>query len=1011
MDFLKPASTRRFPLALLCTFLCFSFAPLQAQIWTEAQIDSIRAQLPNVRDTQLVHSYIYLGTSLHVPEKEAEEYVTKGYAIADSLNFSYGKMKCSYLLGSLYHYYREYEQAVAFYKRGLASALEEGWDDHILRGYDYIPNTFYYLNQIDSSLFYNELYRQQAQKMNDSVLVAVAHAKDGDYFSKLSLIDLSLKAYMKSSRLSEGLRDTAEVVRSFGDIALMLSKKGEREDALIYFRKAISIGKLSSNPFTQIPSLINCSILFRKENQLDSASFYLSEGERIIAENDFKGKVDKYLYELYKLTIDVNQANVQVFQGNYQQALKDCEQIFVLHKDRIDQGRRGNIHIIQTRAYIGLKNFDKAREFGEKAMEISQSRGSTESTLEMKQLLSEIAFAQQKYTEAFEIQNSYIQMKDSLDEAENKKAYKALLLEYETENKEREIAELRNESLQDELRRNFLIGGVIFLALLALGVFFFFRIRAKQSKELLEQGRELDRMKSRFFTQLSHELRTPLTLILGPLNQLLESIKGPEDVSKLSLMKRNANRLLQLVNQVMDLSKIQAGKLELQAAPLQVNPLIKYIFTSFSSKAEVKELDYQLILPEDEVELYLDADKFQQILGNLLSNGCKFVPEKGKLHVKVEDRQDKVLIRVEDNGPGISPLQQTHIFDPYFQADTASQVEDAGSGIGLALCKELVELHGGKIEIESKVGEGTAFSLHFLKGKEHLQEDQINYVRSRKELDENQIFLEKAASLASLGTVPAPSEDNTLPLILIAEDVKDMQEYLHNILFQHFRLMIASNGKEALELAQKETPDLVISDIMMPKMDGLAFIQELKADSRTDHIPVIFLTAKASAEDRLEGWKHEAHAFLTKPFNANELLLVVNSVVRSQQKMQVRFQGEVILKPSEVAVSSQEAKFLNDLTELLEARLDDSELSVEIVANEMALSRSQLHRKLKALTGQSPTEFIKQFRLQRAKQLLEQGYGNMSDVCYAVGISSPSYFSKIFMEAFGVSPSQWPEKA
>ncbi|MEM6804276.1 MAG: response regulator, partial [Bacteroidota bacterium] len=366
---------------------------------------------------------------------------------------------------------------------------------------------------------------------------------------------------------------------------------------------------------------------------------------------------------------------------------------------------------------------------------------------------------------------------------------------------------------------------------------------------------------------------------------------------------------------------------------------------------------------------------------------------------------------VEDNGPGISPLQQTHIFDPYFQADTASQVEDAGSGIGLALCKELVELHGGKIELESKVGEGTTFILHFLKGKEHLQEDQINYVRSRKELDENQIFLEKAASLASADTVAAPSEDNRLPLILIAEDVKDMQEYLHNILFQQFRLMIASNGKEALELAQKETPDLVISDIMMPKMDGLAFIQALKADSRTDHIPVIFLTAKASAEDRLEGWKHEAHAFLTKPFNANELLLVVNSVVRSQQKMQVRFQGEVILKPSEVAVSSQEAKFLNGLTELLEARLDDSELSVEIVANEMALSRSQLHRKLKALTGQSPTEFIKQFRLQRAKQLLEQGYGNMSDVCYAVGISSPSYFSKIFMEAFGVSPSRWPEKA
>lgn len=996
-----------FALFILCLF--FSSTPLHAQ-FTEAEIDSIKNQLSTVQDTQLVHSYIRLSSSLRVPEKEAEAYANKGYELADSIDFAFGKLRCSNLLGSLRHYFQDYEKAASYYKRGLSIALAEGWDNEILKGYNYLPNTYYYLDQIDSSLAYNELYRQQAIKMKDSMTVAISYAKDGDYYSKLSLIDLSLKAYMKTSRLAEELRDTAEMIRSFGDIALMLSKKGEQGDALGYFRKAIHIGKQSNNPFTQIPSLINCAILFRKEMQLDSATIFLAEVDKIMRENDFTGKIDKYLYELYGLTTDINQANVLVFQGKYQESAKACEEILAEHKDRIDKGRMANVQIIQTRAYIGLMQFEKARAFGQKGIQAFKQLGNTENLLELTQLLAEVEYGRKNFVQAFDLQKRYISLKDSLNEAENKKAYKALLLEYETENKEREIAELKNESLQDELRRNLLIGGVVLLSLLALGVFLYFRIRNRQNKELLQQGRELDRMKSRFFTQLSHELRTPLTLILGPLNQLREIIKTKAEVSKLDLMNRNANRLLQLVNQVMDLSKIQAGKLELQAAPLQVKPLINYIFTSFSSKAELKELDYQVFLPEEEIELYLDADKFQQILGNLLSNGCKFVPEKGKLWVKVREEGNKVLIEVEDNGPGISPLQQAHIFDPYFQADSAGQVEDAGSGIGLALSKELVELHGGKIEIESTVGQGTSFVLHFLKGKAHLSEDQINYVRSQRTLDENSIFLEKAGSLSKIKTATPKETDTTLPLVLLAEDVKDMQEYLYNILFKDFRVMIASNGEEALNIARKETPDLVISDIMMPKMDGLSFIQALKADSRTDHIPVIFLTAKSTTEDRLAGWKHEAHAFLTKPFNANELLLVVGSVIRSQQKMQVRFQGEVILKPSEVAVSSQEAIFLNKLTSFLETRLDDPELSVEILAGEMALSRSQLHRKLKAMAGQTPTDFIKNFRLQRAKQLLEQGFGNMSEVSDAVGISSPSYFSKIFMEAFGVSPSQWGQR-
>ncbi|MEL6695716.1 MAG: ATP-binding protein [Bacteroidota bacterium] len=969
--------------------------------YTEQEVDSMRRLLPVVQDTQLVNTYLNLTQSILVSDEEAERYSKDAYRISDSLQYTWGKIKSSFILGHIYFFLKRYDEAIDAYQRGLKVAQRGNIEREVLLAYGYLPNTYLKVNQLDSALHYNELYRQKATQLGDSSLIALSYSKDGNFYLGQALYDLAFTSYLENTRWLERLKDSTGLVFTYGDIAQVLDRKERFEEAIEYYEKSISIGNARGDLLSQIPSLINMSILWRKTDQLDQAYAVLNRVDSILKHVPWEGKIDRSLHRDYGIFLEINLADLLLEEKKYAGVIDKLLDIQKQLDPQSDIYANSNVQLSLSKAYLGLNQYEKAYQMALSAKEGLAEIQSMEDLLESIGQLATIEQKRNHYEAAYQWQEDYIQLKDSLKEEETQKAYKALLLEYETENRDRKIAELTQEKLISDNRRNLLLLGLMGISVIALALILFLRFRAQKNQELLEQERDLDRMKSRFFTQLSHELRTPLTLILGPLNQLLETEQEGSKSQKLQLMQRNAQSLLKLVNQVMDLSKVKAGKLELQARPVQVKPLIRYIFSSFDSKAELKALDYQLFLPEAEVELYLDAEKFQQILSNLLSNGCKFVPPKGKLYVRLTQDAQSVSISVEDNGPGIPPLQQAHIFDPYFQVSGHLQPEEAGTGIGLAISKELTELHGGTIALQSDWEKGTTFTLTFIKGKAHLSEDQINFFKGQVQQVEPEI--EPIASSTS-DQQAAPEE---APLVLLAEDIPDMQAYIASILQSDFRLMIGSNGKEALALAQKEIPDIVISDIMMPEMDGMAFIQALKADSKTDHIPVIFLTAKSSDVQRMEGLAQEAHAFLSKPFHARELQLILQNTLKNQQRLQVRFQGEVVLSPSEVAVSSQEALFLEKLTDYLEAHIDHTDMSVEEVADHMALSRSQLHRKLKALTGQSPSLFIRNFRLQRAKQLLEADFGNISEIADAIGISSPAYFSRIFTEKFGSSPSKW----
>ena len=578
------------------------------------------------------------------------------------------------------------------------------------------------------------------------------------------------------------------------------------------------------------------------------------------------------------------------------------------------------------------------------------------------------------------------------------------------------------------------------------------RAQNEQIRAQAEKLREADQAKSRFFANISHEFRTPLTLILGPLESMLEKARDQAQQDALRGIRQNASRLLQLVNQLLDLSRLESGKLALRARPGDIVTFIKGLLFAFESYA--RERNIELVFADDGSEegpadvppVYYDPDKLEKILLNLLSNAFKFTPDGGKVHVTVvvssgsqssvavgSSRQDEhtaaatatatsssgeVIITIRDSGIGIAPERIGHIFDRFYQVDDSSTRAFEGTGIGLALVKELVELHHGEIGVRSNPGKGTAFTVRLPLGSAHLAPDEIvSDERGAMRVERGAGSVERrgerssgsvTTSNAAIPALPSePSAEDAQELVLIVEDHPEVRQFIRDHLAGQYQVLEAANGRAGLEMAREAVPDLVISDIMMPEMDGFQFCQTLKSDEKTSHIPVILLTAKAGEESRITGLETGADDYLTKPFNARELLARVRNLIDLRRSLRRRFSGEMLLQPQEVAVTSQNAAFLTRALNLLETHLEDEQFGVKAFSEALGMTERQLQRKLRALVDQSPNEFIRIFRLQRARQLLEQNAGSVSEIAYRVGFNNLSYFAKSFREQFGKLPSEW----
>jgi signal transduction histidine kinase/ligand-binding sensor domain-containing protein/DNA-binding response OmpR family regulator len=524
---------------------------------------------------------------------------------------------------------------------------------------------------------------------------------------------------------------------------------------------------------------------------------------------------------------------------------------------------------------------------------------------------------------------------------------------------------------------------------------------------------EVDQLKSHFFANISHEFRTPLTLILGLLQKFENKTSEKKDLEDYGVMKRNAVKLLQLINQLLELSKIESGKAKLAASENEIVSFVKRIFVSFASYAEQKNIKLHFNgkdineKTDDRINVFFDKDKMEKIVSNLISNAVKYTPNENEVDVNVITQGNQIEIKVVNTGVTISKADLAHLFERYYKVHRAESGLFEGTGIGLALVKELVEMHRGTITVSSEY-DVTDFTLKLPLGNEHLKVDEI--VKHTEEEKTVETF-ETMGGFEVSAEIPATTEDSVIKsekdIILIVEDHSDLRKYIRENLAENYQMIEAPNGKDGFEKAIEVIPDLIISDVMMPEMDGYTFCKKLKTDERTNHIPVILLTAKASTEDKLEGLELGADDYLIKPFNPEELKLRVRNLIKTREQLRQKFTSEMILKPSEVVVPSTQMQFMQKLQSIIEINLEDENFGVDRLSEEMGMSRSQLHRKLKAVTNQSTTEFIRNFRLQRAAQLILQDTGSMGEIAYKVGFNSQAYFNKSFQEVFGCSPSEY----
>ena len=519
----------------------------------------------------------------------------------------------------------------------------------------------------------------------------------------------------------------------------------------------------------------------------------------------------------------------------------------------------------------------------------------------------------------------------------------------------------------------------------------------KKIKET-EKLQELDRLKTNFFTNISHEFRTPLTLILGPLEKLMNDNRDEHTQSQYKLIQKNASSLLKLINQLLDLAAIDGSKMKINPEKGDIISFIKGITADFNSLAEIKNVDILFNSDYEEILIEFDKDKFEKIISNLLSNALKFTGENGKIYVSAELFQNnKLKICVEDTGIGIPRDKINYIFDRFYKNDDTHSA--GGTGIGLALVKELVELHGGNISVESEIKKGTKFKLTFPVKIESFKKSQTE---SREE--------SKSAGDNINREVIETEENEAGEVILIVEDNDDIRKFIKENIGSGFRILEASNGKSGIEKAINQIPDLIISDILMPETDGIELCKTIKSDERTNHIPVILLTAKSSVENKLTGLETGADDYLTKPFHVSELQVRANNLILQRKKLRERFRKEVLTEPKDIAVASADEKFISRAVSIIENHIADYNFSVDAFAGEIGMSRMQLHRKLHAVTDQSASEFIRNYRLKKAAKLLSGKSGNIAEIAYDVGFNNPSYFSDCFKKLFGSLPSDYIRK-
>lgn len=564
---------------------------------------------------------------------------------------------------------------------------------------------------------------------------------------------------------------------------------------------------------------------------------------------------------------------------------------------------------------------------------------------------------------------------------------------------------------------------LIIIGLLAIRRFEMNRTKLRNELRLREyeakQKSQLEEMKSRFFANLSHEFRTPLTLIKGPIELLKNKISNASDFEQIDIIQRNSEKLKELIDQLLELSQLENTSLPLRTRKEDLISVLKGLVFSFNSLAYQKNISIEFQNNSSTKTLWIDRDKLEKIINNLLSNALKFTPVGGSVTVSVNDilNEEKSFteIIVSDTGIGIPKDKLDNIFDRFYQVDDSTQRSYGGSGIGLALVKELVDLHKWKITVESSEGNGANFKLmiplseDYLNDSEKISDESFTGISAEDQIKIQTTQFSDQVAILDNAEIKKITQENKASL-LIVEDSDDLRKYLSSLLKNDYVISEAANGDEGIKIANEILPDIIISDVMMPSMDGFEFCRQIKSDWHTSDIPIILLTAKASFESKLEGLEIGADDYLTKPFDSRELFVRIKNLLEQRKRIREKYCKDIIPLKDVSDLNSNDKDFTNRAYDIVEMNLDKTNFSTDQLAKELFLSRSQLHRKMISITGQAPGEFIRIIKLRHAAEMLLKKKLSVTQIAYEIGFSSPAQFSRAFSKQFNCTPSEYSSK-
>jgi signal transduction histidine kinase/DNA-binding response OmpR family regulator len=866
---------------------------------------------------------------------------------------------------------------------------------------------------------------------------------------QLGQLSEALSHFFGALRTDEALGDTNNIASDYDQIAIIYKKQGHYGKAEAFAQKAVALYGQTGNTAGQAATLINLGILYKSTKAYAKALDAYGRAGALFARADDPAGQAATLTNLGELYLQ---------QGRHGLALDHFKRSLVLSesvgwKEAILSNLEGLANVYTARRQTG-----PALDHAGRGIVLAEQIRSPEYRYKFNKLLAANHKAAGNYPKALQYLEKSVQAHDSLYSLEKSRQIEELQVRYETEKKEQQIALLQKDrALQaSELDRKTLWQyglGCLLLVLGLLGGVLFrtYRVRQQAKRQVLSgqlrvqqleanQLAEVNALKSRFFSNIAHEFRTPLTLILGPLENLLAGSRaGSREHALLQLAGTHSARLLALVNQLLDLSRLEAGVVRLDPRRGDVMPFLKGTTYSFLSLAEQKDIALGFTAGTEALVMDYDRDKLEKVMNNLLSNAFKFTPAAGRVHVsagEVAGPSPHLRVSVQDSGVGIPAEQLPRVFDRFYQAGNQPGGGPAGSGIGLALAKELVEMHGGTLLVEPNPERGTTFTFTLpISRQAPAESPRPGHPATVPALPPG-VELPVACGLSAADRPPLPAGDPAEPAappagpeaetVLVIEDNAEVRFFIRQSLEDHYHVVEAVNGAEGVRMAVELVPDLILSDVMMPEMDGYQACRALKSRDETSHIPVILLTAKAGTESKLEGLDTGADDYLAKPFHTAELKLRIRNLVRLRKHLQRKYRSHLAepspadepLAPQNATedespgteepapLPARENAFLARLREVVEAHLDDEDFSIEELSREVGMSRTQVHRKLKALTNQSASLFIRTLRLQKARLLLLSGAHNVSEAAYLTGFNSPAYFSTCFAEQYGYPPSE-----